>query len=144
MDKLYVLVFAEYGMLIDFKIFKQLDEALKEYIGYSTQETRKLLIDESLADSDKELEKETDSDTGDDEVEKISDDGDEDITCKLQFFGISNDSYEFVVEKEFDIDFFLENVVNDKEELKEYLEKLEDIVCGDDPVPNDIVELFTK
>jgi len=135
MGKLYVLVFTEYDILIDFKIFGEFDEALKEYIGYSIQETKKLLIDDSLVDeSDPENESES---------EKVSED-DEDITCKLQIFETATNSSEFVLTKEFTIDFFLENVVNDCEGLKEYLEKLEDIVCEDVPVPSDILQVFTK
>lgn len=142
MSKLYVLVFTEFDMLIDFKIFGEFDEALKEYIGYSTQETRKLLVDES--DTEKE---DLDSKGSDDEaesedkLEKVSVDED-DITCKLQIQDKAVDSSEYVVTKEFDIDYFLENVVNDKDDLKDYLNNLENIVCGDDPVPEDILGLF--
>lgn len=135
MGKLYVLVFTEYDILIDFKIFGEFDEALKEYLGYSIQETKKLLVDDSLVE---ESEPENDSDS-----EKVSED-DEDITCKLQIFETSTDSSEFVLTKEFNIDFFLENVVNDREELKGYLEKLEDIICDDTPVPSEILDIFVQ
>ncbi len=127
-SKLYVLLFTEYEMLIDFKLFGCFDEALKEYLGYSIQETRKLLVDESDSDSKRE----------DDESED-----EEDISCKLQIFEKSVDSSELVVVKEFSIDFFLEQIANDHEDdLKEYLEKLEDIVCEDIPIPEEITKLF--
>lgn len=140
MSKLYILVFTEFDMLIDFKIFGDFDEALKEYLGYSTQETRKLLVDEPDENNEDLDSKESDNDS---ELEKVSQDED-DITCKFQIFDKADDSSEFVITKEFDIDFFLENVVNEKDNLKEYLDGLENIVCGDDPVPEELSELFRK
>lgn len=127
-SKLYVLLFTEYDMLIDFKLFGSFDEALKEYLGYSIQETRKLLVDESETEKDDE---------------EVSEEDEEDISCKLQIFEKSVDSSELVVTKEFSIDFFLEQIANDHEDdLKEYLEKLEDIVCEDIPIPEEITKLF--
>lgn len=151
--KIYALVFTDSSIPMDFTIFDSFEEALKRFIEYSLHETRKLMLSEDV-EEDGEVKSTSNDDTesendGVEECESENnedEDEDDELSCTFQVLEKCDPSTEYVLVKEFDMDYFLEDflAVGQRENLDVFLDDLEKLVTDDNAhLPQEVLDAFT-
>jgi predicted AlkP superfamily phosphohydrolase/phosphomutase len=138
-NKLYVVNYHEV-QIAGYRIFSEFDQALKEYLKHCILETQSLLLEDDDEKAEvEELSSEEVSDVVEEEEEEEDEEFDE-MSCSLEIQEL--EGKEFVTAKEFDYQFFEENILEkNTDDLADYLVNLEKLI-DDNAIPSGIVALF--
>jgi hypothetical protein len=147
MSKLFVLLYMDVAVS-DFKIYATHEEALKEYLRASIQETRRNLAedeeDQESVDDNLSTESKENMDSSDEEEDDVADpeyvcdDDLDDVTCILQMFEANGTEYKPY--KEFDIEYF-QDFLSGRDDLATYLDELDEALSND-CIPPVVLEAF--
>lgn len=143
--RIYALVFNDSSIPMDFTIYDSFEEALKRYIEYCLHETRMLLLSEevSLSSGDKSDKSDRTYDDCDDRESKNSDD---ELSCTFQVLEKYGPSTEYMLVKEYDMDFFLEEFIGigHRDNIDVFLNDLDKIITDDNmQLPQEVLDAFT-